>query len=226
MIKKKIEIEGLKTEYWATDTGLIYSTKSKKFLKPTLNHKGYNRVDFYINGAPKKLFVHRLILSTFNPVDNMEELQVNHINGNKNDNRLCNLEWSNNLDNIRHSYHNNNRDLEKISGINNPSNKLTEKEVKEIINKILDGFPKNQIALEYNVSKSLISAIESKRLWGNLTKDIDFKKNTYEDRYTNDEKEYFCKLIKENKTTSELLELTNLKISEIKYFKQKVKYNF
>ena len=45
MIKKKIEIEGLKAEYWATDTGLIYSTKSKKFLKPTLNHKGYNISD-------------------------------------------------------------------------------------------------------------------------------------------------------------------------------------
>jgi hypothetical protein len=75
LVKKKIEIEGLKAEYWATDIGLIYSTKSKKFLKPTTNHKGYGRVDFYINGIPKKLFVHRLILSTFNPVDNMEELK-------------------------------------------------------------------------------------------------------------------------------------------------------
>lgn len=40
---------------------------------------------------------------TFNPVENMENLEVNHINGNKSDNSLKNLEWCFGSFNVRHS---------------------------------------------------------------------------------------------------------------------------
>ena len=37
--------------------------------------------------------MHRLVLETFNPIENMKEMQVNHKNWDRLDNRLENLEW-------------------------------------------------------------------------------------------------------------------------------------
>ena len=48
--------------------------------------------------------VHRLVMKAFKPCDEMDDLQVNHIDGNKLNNRLNNLEWSTALENIRHSF--------------------------------------------------------------------------------------------------------------------------
>ena len=44
-------------------------------------------------GKGKYFLIHRLVLEAFNPIEKMEELQVNHLNEIRNDNRLENLEW-------------------------------------------------------------------------------------------------------------------------------------
>lgn len=67
---------------------------------------GYREVTLSENGKCKSYLVHRLILSSFSPIDNMETLDVNHINGDKLDNRLENLEWCTRSENIKHSYAN------------------------------------------------------------------------------------------------------------------------
>lgn len=47
----------------------------------------------------KKYRVHRIILQSFNPIDNLEEMTVDHINGIRSDNRLENLKWATNEEN-------------------------------------------------------------------------------------------------------------------------------
>lgn len=173
---KKIIIEGLKRDYYATEDGKIYSSYKNDFLKPHVNYKGYETVDLFISGKYKRMFVHRLILSTFCPVENMGKLQVNHIDCNKRNNNVNNLEWCTNIENQIHAIKNGlyNTEHRDYSGEKNPSAKLSEKEVLEIIDKLINKVPYSKIALEYNISKETVSAIKNKRLWKHLTKNINF----------------------------------------------------
>ncbi len=67
---------------------------------------GYILVILTKNKKRKTYKVHRLVLETFEGITK-ERTIVNHINGRKDDNRICNLEWVNNSENIIHAYKNN-----------------------------------------------------------------------------------------------------------------------
>lgn len=64
----------------------------EKILKPILNEKGYCRVDLSKSGESKRHRVHRLVAKTFLP-NPYNLLEVNHIDGNKQNNNVNNLEW-------------------------------------------------------------------------------------------------------------------------------------
>lgn len=91
--KEELENEIWKTcynfpNYEVSNLGRVRNKISKKIFKGTIK-KGY----CYVELDGKKLAVHRLILQTFNPIENYELLTVDHINGIRNDNRLENLRW-------------------------------------------------------------------------------------------------------------------------------------
>lgn len=77
------------------------------YLKPRKSIRGYSRVALYDNcGNVKQHLVHRLVAITF--IDNPNHLsQVNHLNENKSDNRVSNLEWSTASHNINWGTRNN-----------------------------------------------------------------------------------------------------------------------
>ena len=98
----------LETEYKGfkvDENGNVYG-KRGKILKGCIDRCGYKEVCLSLGGKQKSVLVHRLILKTFKPCNNMENLDVNHINGDKTDNRLINLEWCTRSENIKHSYKN------------------------------------------------------------------------------------------------------------------------
>jgi hypothetical protein len=71
------------------------------FIKYRPDEDGYLRATLCKNGKCKSYFVHRLVALTF--IDNMRNLpQINHIDGNKQNNCVENLEWVNRSENIRH----------------------------------------------------------------------------------------------------------------------------
>lgn len=71
-------------------------------LKQQKDEKGYLRVTVNIYGNKITYKVHRLVAIAF--IENINNLpQVNHIDGNKENNTAENLEWINNKDNIHHA---------------------------------------------------------------------------------------------------------------------------
>lgn len=79
--------------YKVSDSGEVFSIKRGILLKPSISKFGYARVTLYKdNGEKHKIMVHRLVAKAFIPNPNELE-QVNHINENKLDNTVSNLEW-------------------------------------------------------------------------------------------------------------------------------------
>lgn len=84
-------------KYMVSNLGRVKSlnykrTGKEQLLLPNKNNRGYLWVTLYKNGADKKCLIHRLVAEAFIPnPDNLS--QVNHINENKTDNRVDNLEW-------------------------------------------------------------------------------------------------------------------------------------
>lgn len=74
-----------------------------KLLKQSLNHKNYLEVRLYKNSKSMTKVVHRLVALSFIP-NPLNLPQVNHIDGNKSNNRVENLEWVSNSQNQLHAY--------------------------------------------------------------------------------------------------------------------------
>ena len=85
--------------YSILSDGRVYSKRKDIFLKPYRNTKKYLCVDIY--GKSER--IHRLVAENFIPNPN-NYIQVNHIDGNKENNDVSNLEWCNNRYNSVH-YH-------------------------------------------------------------------------------------------------------------------------
>ena len=125
------------------------------------------------NGNRHRFSIHRLVMENFKPVKNMENLQVNHIDGNKQNNNISNLEWVTCKENISHAIRTNLRADQK--GQNNGASKLTEANVLEIIDLLLSKkITQKQIGDMYEVGADCIGAIKRKQNWAYLTENINF----------------------------------------------------
>lgn len=92
-----------------------YWNKPEKILNPAKDSKGYLRVAIWKNGKQHTYKVHRLVADAFIP-NPENKPQVNHIDGNKQNNNVENLEWCTNQENQIHSWKSglrNSKEIEK-----------------------------------------------------------------------------------------------------------------
>lgn len=74
-----------------------FKKKNKKRLPICIGTDGYCRV----RTSCGLIFCHRLVMLTFKPIPNAENLTVDHLNHNKRENTIYNLEWVTKYENLR-----------------------------------------------------------------------------------------------------------------------------
>jgi hypothetical protein len=158
--------------YYIDEQGNVYSKKrgNIKKLSPILTHYGYYDVGLTNSKGICKMYIHRLVAEHY--IDNPNNLpQVNHIDGNKLNNNVFNLEWCNSKDNLKHAREtglNNSIPRPNGKGEKNSRSKLTDNLVLEIRQKASEGITHKELSMHYKVAESTISGIISRIRWKHI----------------------------------------------------------
>jgi len=164
------EIKGYEGLYQVSNLGNIKHLKFKKknvltggfslikerILKPVKHYNGYVFVDLHKNGSHKITAIHRIVALNF--IDNINNKpQVNHFDGNKENNNVINLEWCTMSENMIHALNN---------GLSRT--KLLPNDVIEIRKLLKTGLTHLKIADIFDVKRCVIADISSKRTWNHV----------------------------------------------------------
>jgi len=168
------DIPGYEGLYQVSNTGIVkalertwYCNNACKYhkefvLKQNHSRKGYFKVRLCKNGYVKSYLVARLVAIAFikNPLN---KKQVNHIDGNKQNNHVSNLEWVTNSENCYHAIKNNLRN--SACGERIHSSKLTKNDIAEIRKSKLTQV---ELARKFKVRQCTISQIKHYKTWRHI----------------------------------------------------------
>ena len=196
---KPVFVNGIQTKYEVSSCGMIKSLYLNIILQPCLDGDGYPQVNIYVNGKRYCKKVHRLVAETFIPnPDNKPE--VNHKDGNKENNDISNLEWVTNQENIDHAVR---------TGLRHYKNALNGGKHKyeiDVVHKICRMLEDNKILQKdisqiLNVPKNLVSSIKQRKIWLSISCQYNIPKASNKgemhvnSKYTNDQIHNVCKML-------------------------------
>ena len=98
---KQVNVEGLRDIYSIDIKGNVYSKWRNKTLKPAINNVGYKQ--YYLSkskGCGKWYKIHYLIMITYGTQPPTDKHEINHIDHDKTNNNIDNLEWVTHKENI------------------------------------------------------------------------------------------------------------------------------
>lgn len=151
------------SEYYVSTKGRVYNFNTSTLLGLHKNESGYFRFKISDGRNNNRLvFIHRAVALTFIPTDDLEILQVNHLDGDKSNNCIENLEWCSCKENNQHAHD---------TGLRSNITKI--KLNQELANQIREEYfvDKNisvaKLAKKYNVSRSCIQGVINYKTWKN-----------------------------------------------------------
>jgi len=166
------DINGYEADYQVSNLGRIKSFKRNGCMFLAINDKckdGYKRITLRKPGSCKSWMVHRLIAEAFvdNPNDKPE---VNHLNSDRADNRIDNLEWVTRCENNEHAVKFGRRDYKSVQGEKQWKAKLTSHKVKRIrlMYEITPTLKHREIAAMFGVCSRTIFRILNRYSWKHI----------------------------------------------------------
>jgi len=138
--------------------------KKQKLLTQFDDGRGYKHVKLYDEkGNPRNFTIHKLVALSF--LDNPKNYnEINHIDHDKKNNRVNNLEWITRSENIKHSYQS--RDPKTYKGSGNKMSKLTEEQVIQMRkDREVSNLTYKQLAEKYFVGITLVGYIINNKVW-------------------------------------------------------------
>lgn len=112
VVWRAVNLEPYEEVYEVSDLGEVRNKLTGKVLKP-FDKQGYKRVRLCKDKAVFSTGIHRLVLMSFCPVDGMDGLEVDHIDGDKSNNTLSNLRWVTHEENLSNQEEVERRELRK-----------------------------------------------------------------------------------------------------------------
>jgi len=156
------DVVGYEGYYEVSDMGNVRRTWKGNVLKSRVHRDGYKILVLCVDCSRRSFQVHRLVASAF-IANRKDKEQVNHKNGIKHDNRVCNLEWATRSENTIHAYK-----MKLIKRVNN--SKLNESDARDIkFNCGKDGLSRAHFAEKYNISVSAVGFIVTGKRWAGVT---------------------------------------------------------
>ena len=166
-IEKEIwkDLIGYEGRYKIGSNGEIMN-KSGLLLKQNLDTDGYKLITLY-NGKRKMFRVHRLVVENF--IGSIpDKMEVNHIDYNRSNNRVENLEIVTHLENVRHSYDRIVKGIKNngATSVNKRNSKVTIKEADEIRKKYSTGnYTQIELGNIYGLKRSAMSNLLNEKSW-------------------------------------------------------------
>jgi hypothetical protein len=98
--EKYRSVPGYEGYYSVSNYGRVFSQYYRRHLKPRPDKDGYLRCVLCKNGEHKDMKIHRAVAMAWKPRSDPEKYSVNHIDGNRKNNYVGNLEWVDALTNL------------------------------------------------------------------------------------------------------------------------------
>lgn len=142
--------------------------KDRKIRDQQTNRYGYKTIKLCKHGKCQRYLVHRIVAKAFLPTQNIN-YQINHIDGDKTNNCVTNLEWVTPAENMKHAWKTGLITNEHLVGSSHANSKLTEEKVLEI-RKMAESkkYKRQDICDKFNIKLSTYKDIINRRTWKHI----------------------------------------------------------
>lgn len=205
---KKIYYDGYDLNYEISNLGRVRNTVTGHIRVLEESNTGYLRLSLRITSLKKTLHfqIHRLVAMAFIPIPKRhrkqgltyKDLTVNHINGNRHDNVVLNLEWCTQSENVIHSIatglrptgvgsRKNKKKKEKVKNAPKKRNEwgayvnyepytiYTEEQIRKACSMIENDYTNKEISNETKLPKYYVTAIRRGKVWKHVIKEYNLK---------------------------------------------------
>ena len=231
--RKPYYYKGKKTRYDVTYSGEVYNRETgTKYSQISDSRSGYVHVSVSDKNAhlpTRTLAVHRMVAETFIPNPARFKV-VNHLDNDRNNNRVDNLEWTTQSENLKYAY-NQGRMHVLPKGEAHKDCKYSDAQIRQVCELLQAGYRNKDVAEMTGVPSGYISDIRKREWRKDISKDYEWETIAFKDRKgskaynaTIDEKiaKRICKMIQDGKKNKEIADEMGIKRHIVKNIRARI----